>query len=70
MSATAPTGSNLTVGDLWFDTNNIMMVYGSGGFQNAGSSVNGISRADFVVVLHRNLHRINHYIPAVYDAGL
>jgi hypothetical protein len=42
VSANAP--SSPTVGDLWFDTtNNIMKVYGSGGFANAGSSVNGTS---------------------------
>ena len=33
VSATAPSGSNLSIGDLWFDTaSNIMKVYGSGGF--------------------------------------
>ena len=43
VSATAPSAS-LDVGDLWFDTtNSVMKVYGSGGFANAGSSVNGTS---------------------------
>ena len=72
VSATAPTGSNLTVGDLWFDTtNNIMMVYGSGGFQNAGSSVNGTSsRADFVVGTSSGTYTgSTTTFPAVYDAG-
>jgi hypothetical protein len=41
VSATAPTTS-LDVGDLYFDTStNTMKVYSSGGFINAGSSVNG-----------------------------
>jgi len=44
ISATAPTGGNVTIGDLWFDTSsNTMKVYGSSGWQNAGSSVNGTS---------------------------
>ena len=45
-SATAPTqdpdGSSLDLGDLYFDTStDTMRVYGSGGWQAAGSSVNG-----------------------------
>ena len=41
VSATAPTTS-LDLGDLYFDTTaNTMKVYSSGGFINAGSSVNG-----------------------------
>ena len=40
ISATAP--SSPTLGDLWFDTtNNVMKVYGSGGFVTAASAVNG-----------------------------
>ena len=40
IGATAP--SSPTNGDLWFDTSSdTMKVYGSSGFQNAGSSVNG-----------------------------
>jgi len=43
ISATAPTTS-LDVGDLYYDTtDDIMKVYGSSGWQNAGSSVNGTS---------------------------
>ena len=72
VSATAPSGSNLTVGDLWFDTtNNIMMVYGSGGFQNAGSSVNGTSeRSDYVVGTSSGSYTgSTTTFPATYDAG-
>lgn len=43
ISATDPTTS-LDIGDLYYDTtNDIMKVYGSSGWQNAGSSVNGTS---------------------------
>ena len=39
-----PDGSALDAGDLYFDsTTNQLKVYGSGGWQNAGSSVNGTS---------------------------
>ena len=39
-----PDGSSLDLGDLYFDsTTDIMKVYGSGGWANAGSSVNGTS---------------------------
>ena len=72
ISATAPSGSNLTVGDLWFDTvNNIMMVYGSGGFQAAGSSVNGTSeRADYTVGTSSGSYTGSLTdFPATYDAG-
>lgn len=44
IGATAP--SNPTNGVLWFDTtNNIMKVYGASGWQNAGSSVNGVENS-------------------------
>ena len=72
ISATAPSGANLTVGDLWFDTaNNIMMVYGSGGFQSAGSSVNGTSeRVDYVVGTSSGSYAgSTTTFPATYDAG-
>jgi tetrahydromethanopterin S-methyltransferase subunit B len=47
-SATAPStrsdGSALQIGDLYFDTTNaVMKVYGSGGWADAGSTVNGTS---------------------------
>ncbi len=50
IAATDPTTS-LDVGDLYYDTtNDIMKVYGSSGWQNAGSSVNGTSaRFQYVV---------------------
>ena len=45
ISATAPTGGTVTIGDLWFDTSSdTMKVYGTSGWQNAGSSVNGTSQ--------------------------
>ena len=72
VSATAPTGANVGIGDLWFDTtNNLMKVYGSGGFQNAGSSVNGTSeRADFVVGTSSGSYTgSTTTFPATYDAG-
>jgi hypothetical protein len=44
VSATAPTTS-LDIGDLYYDTaTDAMKVYGSSGWQNAGSSVNGTSQ--------------------------
>ena len=44
VSASAPTTS-LDVGDLYFDTtSDTMKVYGSSGWQNTGSSVNGTSQ--------------------------
>lgn len=50
IAATDPTTS-LDIGDLYYDTtNDIMKVYGSSGWQNAGSSVNGTSaRFQYVV---------------------
>tara|TARA_R100000734_G_scaffold11339_1_gene8514 strand:- start:3620 stop:5812 length:2193 start_codon:yes stop_codon:yes gene_type:complete len=71
VSANAPTTS-LDAGDLWFDTtNNIMKVYGSSGFANAGSSVNGTSnRADFVVGTASGAYNGSTTIfPITYDAG-
>ena len=48
-----------------------MKVYGSGGFQNAGSSVNGTSeRADFVVGTSSGSYTgSTTTFPATYDAG-
>lgn len=71
VSANAPTDS-LDAGDLWFDsTNNIMKVYGSGGFVNAGSSVNGTSeRQDYVVGTTKGSYDGSTTVfPATYDSG-
>lgn len=71
VSANAPTGANVTVGDLWFDTaNNVMKVYGSGGFQSAGSSVNGTAeRKDYIVGTNSGSYTSGSLttFPAVYD---
>jgi len=70
VSANAPSGSNLTIGDLWFDTtNNLMKVYGSGGFQAAGSSVNGTAeRQDYVVGTSSGSYTGSTTVfPATYD---
>ena len=71
VSANAPTDS-LDAGDLWFDsTNNLMKVYGSGGFVNAGSSVNGTSeRKDYVVGTSQGSYDGSTTVfPATYDSG-
>lgn len=70
VSATAP--SSPTLGDLWFDTTaNTMKVYGSSGFQNAGSSVNGTAeRQDYVVGTSEGTYTGSTTVfPATYDAG-
>ena len=63
ISATAP--ASPTIGDLWFDTSsNTMKVYGSSGFQNAGSSVNGTAqRVTFTATAGQTT------FAATYDAG-
>jgi len=65
ISGTQPTGSNITAGDLWFDTtNNLMKVYGASGWQNAGSSVNGTAqRVDFTATSGQTTFSAN------YDTG-
>jgi hypothetical protein len=65
ISGTQPTGSNVTAGDLWFDTtNNLMKVYGASGWQNAGSSVNGTAhRVDFTATSGQTT------FSATYDTG-
>ena len=71
VSPTAPTGANVTIGDLWFDqTANTMKVYGSGGFQSAGSSVNGTAeRKDYIVGTNSGSYTSGSLttFPAVYD---
>jgi hypothetical protein len=65
VSATQPTGPNVTSGDLWFDqTNNLMKVYGATGWQSAGSSVNGtVERQDYGATAGQTS------FAAVYDTG-
>jgi hypothetical protein len=70
IGATAPTSP--TEGDLWFDTSvQAMKVYGSGGWQLAGSSINGTSsRYDYVVGTASGSYDGNTTtFPATYDAG-
>jgi len=67
--ASAPTldndGDALIIGALYFNTsNNIMYVYGSGGWQAAGSSVNGTSdRQTYTAIANQTV------FAATYDAG-
>jgi hypothetical protein len=63
IGATAPAGA--TVGDLWFDTSaQAMKVYGSSGWQNAGSSVNGTAeRVTYTATAAQTT------FAATYDAG-
>jgi hypothetical protein len=75
-SATAPTTradtSALQVGDLYFDTStDTMKVYSSGGWINAGSSVNGTAnRYDYVVGTSSGSYTgSTTNFPATYDAG-
>jgi hypothetical protein len=62
-SVSQPVGSNITTGDLWFDqTNNLMKVYGSSGWQSAGSSVNGtVERQEYTAAANQSS------FAAVYD---
>ena len=71
VSATEP--SPTTVGDLWFDTtNDVMKVKASGGFVNAGSSVNGTSeRQTYTAGTASGNYNGNSLttFPVTYDAG-
>ena len=70
VSATAP--ASPSVGDLWFDTtNDVMKVYSSGGFINAGSSVNGTSnRKTYTVGTNEGSYTGSTTVfPIEYDAG-
>ena len=70
VSATQP--ANPTSGDLWFDTSSdTMKVYGSSGFQNAGSSVNGTTnRYSYLVGTSSGSYTGSTTVfPATYDAG-
>ena len=69
VGATQPT-SNVTSGDLWFDTSiNTLKVYGSNGWQDAGSAVNGTSqRQDYVVGTSSGSYTGSTTVfPATYD---
>lgn len=71
-SASAPTTSNVTTGDLWFDTtNNTMKVYNGTGWINAGSSVNGTSeRQSYTVGTSSGSYTGSTTVfPATYDSG-
>ena len=71
-SASAPT-SNVTTGDLWFDTtNNTMKVYNGTGWINSGSSVNGTSeRVSYIVGTNSGSYTTGSttVFPVTYDAG-
>ena len=70
IGATAP--ASPTNGDLWFDTSSdTMKVYGSSGFQNAGSSVNGTSqRVSYIVGTSSGSYTGSTTVfPVTYDAG-
>jgi hypothetical protein len=74
VGANAPTSSNVNSGDLWFDTStSIMRVYGSSGWQAAGSSVNGVSQSVSYLVGTNKTTSAGVYtgslttFPAVYD---
>ena len=65
--------SSPSSGDLWFDTtSSTLKVYGSSGFQNAGSTVNGTSaRYDYVVGTNSGTYTSGSttVFPAAYDVG-
>ena len=65
--------SSPSSGDLWFDTSSsTLKVYGSSGFQNAGSTVNGTSaRYDYVVGTNSGTYTSGSttVFPGAYDVG-
>lgn len=70
IGATQP--ANPTNGDLWFDTSSdTMKVYGTSGFQNAGSSVNGTTnRYQYLVGTTSGSYTGSTTVfPATYDSG-
>ena len=65
IGATAPVSPAPTIGDLWFDTSsNSMKVYGSSGWQAAGSSVNGTAQRNSYTATGGQTS-----FAATYDAG-
>lgn len=76
VSSSEPTGSNLTAGDLWYDTNtSILKVYTASGFINVNSSVNGTSeRFEYVVGTPQSTSAGQYSgstttFPSIYDPG-
>jgi len=71
VSATEPSGT--TLGDLWFDTTaDVMKVKASGGFVNAGSSVNGTSERQTYIAGTASGNYGGSSLttfPVTYDAG-
>jgi len=71
IASSAPSTS-LDSGDLYFDTaTDVLKVYGSSGWQSAGSSVNGTSeRKDYIVGTTSGSYTGSTTVfPATYDAG-
>ena len=71
IASSAPTTS-LDSGDLYFDTaTDVLKVYGSSGWQSAGSSINGTSeRKDYIVGTSSGSYTgSTTTFPATYDAG-
>ena len=71
VGANQPSGSNVTEGDLWFDTTaQILKVRSSSGFQSAGSSVNGTAeRKEYTVGTNSGSYTSGSLttFPATYD---
>jgi hypothetical protein len=71
VGANQPTSSNVTEGDLWFDTTaQILKVRSASGFQSAGSSVNGTAeRKEYTVGTNSGSYTSGSLttFPAVYD---
>ena len=71
VGANQPTGSNVTEGDLWFDTTaQILKVRSASGFQSAGSSVNGTAeRKEYTVGTNSGSYTSGSLttFPATYD---
>ena len=70
VGANQPTGSNVTEGDLWFDTTaQILKVRSASGFQSAGSSINGTAeRKEYTVGTNSGSYSGSlTTFPAVYD---